>query len=187
MKFKNEKLFFFQVKMSVEIEVFIECEDNEYAGMYAVSDRGNVINLRTKKMLKPHIDTQGYLRVNFNGHNKMTIRLVHRLMAKAWIENPKNLPIVDHIDRNKQNNTLSNLRWVSHQENVLNSDAVEFSKKYSISYYRTLPKPSKWAVTWRQDDIIKNRFFLTEEEARKFARENLEGKPFLQTIHKPRV
>ncbi len=178
---------FFQVKMSAEIEVFIECECDDFPGKYAISDRGNVINLMTKKILKQHIAVDGYLRVDFCGHCTHKSRLLHRLLAKAWIPNPENKPEVDHIDRNKQNNTLSNLRWVSRQENILNRDVVEFSKKYCVSYQRTFQKRRKWQVQWRQDDIAKSRCFLTEEEARKFARENLEGKPFLQPIHKPKV
>ncbi len=46
--------------------------------------------------------------------------LVHRLVANAFIPNPFNHPLVDHIDNNTLNNTLENLRWVSHSENANN-------------------------------------------------------------------
>jgi hypothetical protein len=173
--------------MSFEVEFFLECDDDDYQGMYAVSDRGTVLNLRTEKILNQRVDTNGYLQVNFYGKSKNTSRFVHRLLAKAWIKNTENKPQVDHIDRNKQNNALSNLRWVTCQENMLNRDCVEFSKKYNVSYHSSRPWPSKWEVTWRQDNRIRARYFMTEEEARKFALENIEGKPFLQPIHKPRV
>ncbi len=178
---------FFQVKMSAEIEVFIECEDEDYAGRYAISDRGNVINLKTGHIPKTYLNRDGYPQVSFCDSSKMTTRSVHRLMAKAWIENPENKPEVDHIDRNKQNNTLSNLRWVTHQENSLNRGFVVFSQKYCVSHCLSLPRPSKWFCQWRQDNMVKRCFFLKEEDARKFARENLEGKPFLQPLHKPKV
>jgi len=44
--------------------------------------------------------------------------LVHRLVAKAFIPNPDNLPLVDHIDNNSTNNHVSNLRWVTNQQNM---------------------------------------------------------------------
>jgi hypothetical protein len=152
-----------------------------------VSDRGNVINLRTGTIPKQRIALGGYLIVDFCGHCTHKSRLLHRLLAKAWIPNPENKPEVDHIDRNKQNNALSNLRWATPQENCLNRGFVEFSRKYWVSYIETSVYPSKWRVTWRQDDRGRARYFMTEEEARKFALENLEGKPFLQPVNKPRV
>ncbi len=173
--------------MSFEVEFFFECEDDDYQGLYAISERGNVLNLRNGTILKPSVDTNGYLQVNIYGKSKKTTRLVHRLLAKAFIPNPDDKTDVDHIDRNKQNNALSNLRWATRQENNLNKDCVEFSKKYSVSYRSSLSMTRKWRVEWRQDNRVRTRHFMTEKEARKFALENLEGKPFLQPLNKPKV
>lgn len=49
---------------------------------------------------------------------------VHRLVAETFIDNPDNLPFIDHIDRNPTNNSLENLRWASCQTNNLNRDLV---------------------------------------------------------------
>lgn len=45
---------------------------------------------------------------------------IHRLVAEAWLDNPANLEIVDHIDRNKLNNSVDNLRWVNRSESNTN-------------------------------------------------------------------
>ena len=63
--------------------------------------------------------------VNNHGYQAIVIRrkihLIHRLVAKVFIPNPQNLPEVDHIDNNKRNNTVDNLRWISRSENCLKS------------------------------------------------------------------
>lgn len=69
--------------------------------------------------------------------------LVHRLVARAFIPNPDNLPIVDHIDENKQNNSVSNLRWCT---NKMNSE-----------YYHSMPgRIEKRFILQGHSDIVKN-------------------------------
>ena len=70
-----------------------------------------------------------YRRVKFNGKNY----LVHRLVAESFLDNPCNLPYVDHIDRNPTNNAVENLRWVTPQTNRLNTDVCDNSlSKYGV-------------------------------------------------------
>ena len=61
-------------------------------------------------------DGRGYYHIGFN---KKTYA-VHRLVAETFIENSKNLHDIDHIDRDKSNNTIENLRWVTRQQNLYN-------------------------------------------------------------------
>jgi len=95
----------------------------EYEDLYQVSNFGNIKSLRTNKILNQHIGVNGYktvaLRKNSND-TKPKIYYVHRLLALTFIENKNNYPVVDHIDGNKLNNNLSNLRWSSYSENVKN-------------------------------------------------------------------
>jgi hypothetical protein len=61
---------------------------------------------------------QRYLNAVLYKDGKTTTFLVHRLVAKAFIPNPKNLPVVHHIDGDKRNNRVENLIWVTNRTNV---------------------------------------------------------------------
>ena len=67
--------------------------------------------------VKPN--TAGYLQINVPIRNTTT--LVHRLVAEAFIDNPQGYTEIDHLNRNKLDNSVANLRWVTHSENMRNS------------------------------------------------------------------
>ena len=68
-------------------------------------------------ILSPYTTEKGYLKVGLMKDGVLYKRRVNRLVAQAFIPNPDNLPQVDHIDGNKQNNSFSNLRWVDNKTN----------------------------------------------------------------------
>ena len=87
---------------------------------YEISNKGNVINKITNKILKSHVDTSGYYIVKLSKNNmKKTFRL-HRLIAIAFVDNPENKQCVDHINNNRIDNSIDNLRWATKQENSQN-------------------------------------------------------------------
>lgn len=88
---------------------------------YGISKSGVIINFKRQKELKCFIDKDGYYKVGFCVNNKKYNRFVHRLVAICYIDNPDNLPIVDHIDGNRTNNSVENLRWTTYSGNSRNT------------------------------------------------------------------
>ncbi len=86
-----------------------------YDGRYAISSWGRIKN--AKGLLTPFKNHKGYLRITLYKDGKPSNHRVNRLVAKAFISNPYNLPEVNHIDGNKQNNSFSNLEWVTGEQN----------------------------------------------------------------------
>jgi hypothetical protein len=87
---------------------------------YYVSNKGNVKNNKTNKIMKPFNDTGGYKQLNLYKNGKRKMFLIHRLVAIAFIENPDNKKVIDHIDKNKANNNVKNLRWATSKVNKFN-------------------------------------------------------------------
>ena len=82
---------------------------------------GNRPGVTKGKILKPFRNKRGYLEVNLYNNSKSTAKIIHRLVAKAFISNDFNKPQVNHIDGNKLNNEVSNLEWMSNSENQLHA------------------------------------------------------------------
>ena len=80
----------------------------QYEAFYEISDKGRVRSLRTGVMMKARSGRDGYVRVPLTKDGKQKHKFLHRLLAIAFIPNPDNLPEVNHINENKQDNSLSN-------------------------------------------------------------------------------
>ena len=88
---------------------------------YQVSNIGRVRNVNTARILCPRLEKTGYHRIGLCKNGIQHIFLTHRLVAIEFIDNPNNKEHVDHIDGNKINNTILNLRWVNRSQNMMNS------------------------------------------------------------------
>ena len=87
---------------------------------YSVSDFGNVRNDKTGKIKNVNVDIKGYVRVNLSSKTERKNKFIQRLVARAFILNPENKPQVDHIDNNRANNNIKNLRWTTISQNTQN-------------------------------------------------------------------
>lgn len=92
-------------------------------GQYKVSNTGKVMTVRTGRILTPVIDARGYERVCLFKSERDRRYKVHRLVALAFVPNPDGKKQVNHIDGNKRNNCVSNLEWVTNEENMHHSRA----------------------------------------------------------------
>ena len=84
---------------------------------YAVSNYGNIKNIKNNKILKPYKNKNGYMEYTFCQNNIKATFKIHRLVGFYFIDNPQNKPYINHIDGNKTNNHASNLEWCTAKEN----------------------------------------------------------------------
>lgn len=88
---------------------------------YQISENGEVYNKISGHEIKQQLSTNGYLQVPItNKNNERTTVRIHRTLGLVFIPNPNNKKLIDHIDRNKTNNSVDNLRWATDSENQIN-------------------------------------------------------------------
>ena len=129
------------------LQITIWLPINNYPN-YEVSICGTVRNVNTKRVLRPRIvgiDGNGYYAVNLCKNGNSNQYKVHRLVAIHFIPNINNAKYVDHIDNNSFNNTVSNLRWCTQQQNNFNRSLSNRNTSgfKGISLYKNL---NKWEV-----------------------------------------
>lgn len=92
-----------------------------FNGEYQISTYGGVKSIKngSAKILRGCINKQnGYIYIGLCKDGLVTRTTIHRLVAEAFIQNPHNLPCVNHKDENKENNNVDNLEWCSYQYNL---------------------------------------------------------------------
>ena len=133
---------------------------------YLIYQDGRIWSNKTNRFLKPGKNTCGYLYVNLCKKGKAKHFLIHRLLGIHYIPNPNNYLYIDHIDRNKLNNNINNLRWVTNSQNQQNKGKqknnisgisnIHYRKKEKLwSYYKhynsikyTFSNKNKQLVLW---------------------------------------
>jgi len=131
-----------------------------YEGLYQVSDQGNVRSRRrpgsSGGILKPGVDGKGYLQVKLCRKGKRRNILIHRLVAKAFIPNPLNLPVINHKDENPKNNVVDNLEWCT----------VKYNTNYGTCQARKSAKCSKVVLQYDKSGNLVREWPSTMEVQR---------------------
>jgi hypothetical protein len=105
-----------------------EFEEIKGFSKYLINKEGKIFSKFYKKEIVFQIE-DGYKRTRLiDDEGKRSNSRLHRLLALQYIPNPDNLECIDHIDRNRLNNSLDNLRWVSQRDNCRNMDENRKSK-----------------------------------------------------------
>lgn len=132
----NESNLEFFIKATLKARIKAHDEEEFKAckppySRYKISRNGVVIGPRSNRPIKQYINSCGYviLGVTKDGSNKHTTVTLSHLLLSAWISNPEHLSDVDHIDDNRLNNALSNLRWVSHRDNLVKNHRRQLMKR----------------------------------------------------------
>jgi hypothetical protein len=130
----------------------------KYKG-YKIFKNGTILN-KDGSLKKLGENSNGYLVADLYENGKRERVLVHRLIAKLFIPNTKNRPVVNHIDGNKHNNHYKNLQWTTHSEN--NKHAYRAGLKKPI-------KNPKFNAKLSVDDVRKIKLMLLNGEQTKAA------------------
>lgn len=136
----------------LEGEIWKEVEG--FKGEYEVSNFGRVKSLPKNRVMFGYLklmpirimslkskDTCGYLQVSLtkmSGNKKRTMKLIHRLVAQAFIPNPLNKLEVNHIDTNKLNNNVTNLEWLTRDEHVIHTNKnISFNRVIGNTHWKS--------------------------------------------------
>lgn len=144
-----------------------------YENLYSVTSMGEIYSYRTKKFLKQEKNHRGYFMVDlYDKYGKKKKYTIHRLVAKAFIPNSNSDLEVDHIDTNRENNNVDNLRWVTAKENCRNpltlkhsSEARKGEKHYFYGKHHTKETREKCSKSHLGHEV-------TEETRRKIGLSN---------------
>ena len=134
---------------NLENEIWKDCKG--YEGLYQVSNKGRIksyervrsnhtggIWIQEEAILKGKINNDNYRVVHLQQpKGKSKIEFVHRLVAIAFIDNPEHKTEVDHIDSNRLNNCVENLRWVTREENMKNASNAKHITKNLVLCIQT--------------------------------------------------
>jgi hypothetical protein len=139
---------------------------------YQISNTGRIMT--TAKVKNKEMGQRlwgGYTAVKLSKEGQFKMKTIHRLLALHFIPNPNNHDYVDHINRNKLDNNLENLRWVSYSENIYNKPVGKnnaLGEKYIsprgnsfhvhfgwVKLYRDF-KTLDLAIAWRNEYLREN-------------------------------
>lgn len=105
----------------------------DYEGIYQISNRGDLKNIVKNTILNPSITKKGFYQCGLSKNGKIKPYSLQYLVAVHFIDNPNNFKSIIHLDGNKLNNTIDNLKW---------TDRKEHTKKYMDKHIKNFKIPT---------------------------------------------
>jgi hypothetical protein len=173
-------------------------EDMKRYDAYMINRKGEVWSKIYKKVMKPHAKEDFYLCIILTQSGVRHKESIHRLLGIQYIENPNNLPEIDHIDRNRTNNALENLRWIDKKgqmNNKSNNLALKTEDELKQREDDIREYKREWAENNRREKGIEprtqgfdkkkhsreymraKRANMTDEEKQAYLKERRENRP----------
>jgi len=150
---------------------------------YQISNFGNVKNIKTNRILKQRLRYDGYKDITLCINNKKYYKLAHRLVIEAFLDNVDSKPCCDHIDNNKENNNINNLRWATTKENNQNTK-ISKNNTSGVKGVDFKKASNKWRAHIRIDGIKIHLGLYDNIEDAKLARQNAAISAFKDFINK---
>lgn len=128
---------------------------------YSVTREGFIRDLRTGNLHNGHSHF-GYRSATLKNPQGQTCKLIHRLVAEAFIANPDNFPEVDHINRIRDDNRVENLRWVNDYQQSQNRGN---QKNNTTGYKNIMKEDNMYRVVIQRNGkiVLRKRFYKLED------------------------
>ena len=140
---------------------------------YLIYPDGKVYNQKFKRYLKYGSDGSGYLHVILSKDGNIKLHKIHRLVGTHYIPNPDNKICLDHINRDKTDNRVENLRWATHSENNQNR-GIQNNNKLGIKNICYNKRFDRYVYQKMVNFITHTKRFKTLEEAIEY-KKNIEN------------
>lgn len=153
--------------------------------LYEISRDGNLRNVKSKKTKRYYFDKDGYKKYSFYKKTcGVATKFQHQLVMEAFgYPKPDDKMCIDHINRNKLDNRIENLRWVTYSENSLNTNfnRSEYSRKHLRHFMTDANKKPVKLVNSKKEEMCFNSYFEAAQYL--FSINQVENRTFNQIYH----